>query len=80
MGQFISEIHNGYRVTGNHRNVGKGHGREYHVKNAAGEVLQVCDSKRGAIEHARCESPGDVKPPPPPKPSAPAISTVRPAK
>lgn len=67
---------NGYNVTGNHAKVG----REYHVCNAAGNVLQRANGIEPAMAVAAARLPGDV---PEPKPQPVIVErtvTVRPPK
>ena len=62
---------NGYNITGNH---GTGTDREYHVCNAAGDILHRAKGRKSlALNYAANVDTGDVPapdPPPPPEPSA----------
>lgn len=67
---MITELINGYNVTGNHSPAGTD-GREYRVSNAINRALHIANSKVAAISIAHGMRPGDVvevKPKPKPKP------------
>ncbi len=63
---MITELINGYNVTGNHAPAGST-AREYRVCDASNRALHIADSKVAAIATARGMRTGDVievKPPP----------------
>ncbi len=66
---------NGYEIPDH--NYGTGAGREYHVCNAAGEVLSKCSGKMPAIADANARPPGDAAEPVP-EPKPPPLKVVTP--
>ena len=62
---MFTELVNGYNVTGNH---GVKAAREYHVCNAAGNVLARLPGMMLAIADATAREPGDI-PEPEPEPT-----------